>query len=275
MCTGVRQRAWQTWRRWLIGVVLISSCLCIFYWTRDKPAQVTIPPINYAPDSVTSRPFFAVSVDGKKGFINRSGTMVIEPAFEGAYSSSEGLAAVKLANRWGFIDGKGELVIAPRFATAGSFHDGLSKVRIEFDSKVGFIDKTGKMAIEPEFDCAGDFRYGVARVGYATLLGRLKSSVADVNIECDYFYIDKGGQRVDVHGRNIGTSSSARGSTTVRKPFWKDGKMGFVDSGGNVVIKPRFQHVVLPFRDGLALFSTEDGTGYIDENGTIIWGPSK
>lgn len=63
--------------------------------------------------------------------------------------------AVKKDGKWGFVDSKGKMVIKPQFLDAGSFSNGLAAVNI--DGKWGYIDKTGKVVIEQQFDGAKEF----------------------------------------------------------------------------------------------------------------------
>jgi hypothetical protein len=81
-------------------------------------------------------------IDEKWGFIDRQGTIVIEPSFDAAESFSQGLAKVKVGDKWGFIDRQGAVAIAPIYDEVDSFHDDMAWIRI--DKKVGYIDQTGK-----------------------------------------------------------------------------------------------------------------------------------
>ncbi len=73
--------------------------------------------------TVTDEPA-AVAQDGKWGFMDNQGEMVIEPQYEDARSFCNGYAAVKQKGVWGFIDAQGEMVIEPQFADARDFSDG-------------------------------------------------------------------------------------------------------------------------------------------------------
>lgn len=98
-------------------------------------------------------PLFLISVDGKYGYIDKTGKIVINPQFDdGAGSFSEGLASVEIGDKWGFIDKTGKYVINPRFFYACSFSEGLAWVKIgdwKTGYKTGYIDKTGKYIWEP------------------------------------------------------------------------------------------------------------------------------
>ncbi|EPZ6837230.1 WG repeat-containing protein, partial [Campylobacter coli] len=55
-----------------------------------------------------------------------------------------------LNGKWGFIDKSGKIVIESKFDDAWYFREGLAAV--ELNGKYGFIDKSGKIIAKPEFD---------------------------------------------------------------------------------------------------------------------------
>ncbi len=64
----------------------------------------------------------------KHGYINKTGTFVIEPKFGYADSFSNGRAAVSVGDRWGFVDKHGNMVIPAEFTRARKFSEGLAAV---------------------------------------------------------------------------------------------------------------------------------------------------
>ena len=56
-------------------------------------------------------------------------TLVSDFRWDGAHDFSEGLAAVKKDGKWGFIDLSGNLVIDTVYDSAGSFSEGLCAVQ--------------------------------------------------------------------------------------------------------------------------------------------------
>lgn len=75
----------------------------------------------------------------------------IAPAFLSVRDFSEGLAPVQAQNgKWGYIDKTGTMVIAPQFDLAYGHSDGLAGVRI--GDLRGFIDRRGTLVIAPEFE---------------------------------------------------------------------------------------------------------------------------
>jgi hypothetical protein len=73
--------------------------------------------------------YAAVCVDGKWGFIDSSGSVVIEPQYDDAKSFSIGLAAVSVDGMWGYINASGEYRLMPVFTDAKPFStDGIAAV---------------------------------------------------------------------------------------------------------------------------------------------------
>lgn len=106
-------------------------------------------------------PFEADS--GKWGYLDPNGEVVIKPQFDWAISFHEGLALVQVGELWGYIDRTGKIVIEPKFGWAQSFSEGLAGVREQFNS-YGFIDKSGNWIIEPQFNWVSEFKEGFALV---------------------------------------------------------------------------------------------------------------
>jgi hypothetical protein len=74
----------------------------------------------------------------------------------------EGLAAMCLNGKAGYIDKTGKFAIAPKFEETRPFSEGLARVKL--NGKFGFINKAGKFVIEPQLLQAFDFREGLAAV---------------------------------------------------------------------------------------------------------------
>jgi len=64
--------------------------------------------------------------NGKFGFADKSGAIVIAPQYEATLAFAEGLAAVSLDGKWGFIDKSGKMVIKPAFIDVKPFSEGLA-----------------------------------------------------------------------------------------------------------------------------------------------------
>lgn len=87
-----------------------------------------------------------VELNGKYGFIDKTGKFVIEPQFRDASQFFEGLAIIETIDfKQGVIDKSGKIVFGPVDAGINPFKDGLAIVFEKDD--VYYIDKTGKRVL--------------------------------------------------------------------------------------------------------------------------------
>ena len=108
--------------------------------------------------------FMPIQKDGKYGFADDSGKVVIPCQWKKAYQFSEGLARVKDENgNCGYIDKTGKVVIPCQWKKAYQFSEGLAHVEDD-NKKWGYIDKTGKVVIPYQWEEASSFSNGLAGV---------------------------------------------------------------------------------------------------------------
>jgi hypothetical protein len=102
----------------------------------------------------------------KVGFVDSSGSIVIDYIFDGADDFSEGYAPVykTINNRdyYGFINEQGNLEIDYIYEYAESFSNGLSLVRL--NRNFGYINCKGDVIIPFRYDYASSFKEGKALV---------------------------------------------------------------------------------------------------------------
>lgn len=98
-----------------------------------------------------------------EGFINMAGKVVIgEPYSLLASDFSNGLSRISMDGKYGYMNTQGKVVVVPQFDLAGEFREGLAWVFV--NGKYGYINVKGGIVIEPQFDYAEDFSFGMARV---------------------------------------------------------------------------------------------------------------
>ncbi len=95
------------------------------------------------------------------GYINTKGEWAIEPKFMAGkdFDKISGLARVKYKDQWAYVTMDGEIIYVDT-DTWGDFYNGLAKGRK--NGKLGFFDKTGNFVIEPQFEGVRNFRNGFA-----------------------------------------------------------------------------------------------------------------
>jgi hypothetical protein len=110
-----------------------------------------------------------IKVDGKYGFKDIDGNIIVKPQFTAAhlnFSVREGLVGVAIGGKddtlWGFIDRSGKWVIRPAYQEVRPFHDGLAAVKV--NDKWGYIDTKERLIIEPLFDAAYMFIDGLGKI---------------------------------------------------------------------------------------------------------------
>jgi hypothetical protein len=85
------------------------------------------------------------------GLVRADGSWLIEPKFQQAEPLSDGLARVTLNGKVGFIDRTGNLVVEPTFDKALSFTPGVGRTSVERDGVVGVIDKAGAWVFQTSY----------------------------------------------------------------------------------------------------------------------------
>jgi WG containing repeat len=210
-----------------------------------------------------------VSERGKYFFINRKGERITRE-FDGAFDFSEDRAAVIVDHKVGYIrrDGTFALPAIHQGASGIDFSEGFVAVRI--DGKVGFMDTTGSIIVKPSYDDAYPFSEGLAAVkaggkwGYIDMRG-------NVVVALQY--------RV-AHTFAEGVASAQLSGT---------GKWGYIDKDGTFALPPVYDSA-LPFCAGVAQVASfhpigvdsicrtqryEGKHGIIEHRGDYIWRDSE
>lgn len=83
-----------------------------------------------------------VEKDGRTGYVDLEGKLVIPMLFERGYQFTQGLAAVKHNGMWGYIDTKGEVYMPFVFDVASPYHWG--RAEVVFNGNTSKVDLTGR-----------------------------------------------------------------------------------------------------------------------------------
>ena len=215
-----------------------------------------------------------VLVDGKWGCLDQASRWVIPPQFPRMIRFRQDRALMLKGNKYGYLDTTGQWAIPPRFSGGQWFSDGLAAVQVGGvregrrirGGKWGFVSLDGKMAIPPRFAWVGSFSEGIARVGLQDSTGG----------EIVTQYINTGGDVLFTGQPWPGGAEFCQGLAMVTAP---DGRVGFIDKTGKLVIDTKFLQG-RSFADGLAAVLSYTNThqpqkrwGYIDRDGKIVIPP--
>lgn len=193
-----------------------------------------------------------VTLNGKDGLINTKGEILVPfGKYKSIYLFHEGLAQVIGQNSlYGFINAKGKEVIPCKYVSAGAFLDGLSQV--ENNNKIGYINKSGKIVVPIIYEDAEDPTLPYVNEIKVEKNGKwgLLSMKGTVLVEPVY---DEIHQIVD-------------GMRLVKK----DGKYGYMNSKDRLVIKCKYDKAY-PFSEGKAFIEYKGKYGTVNKSGKEKW----
>ncbi|OHD53420.1 MAG: hypothetical protein A2014_04025 [Spirochaetes bacterium GWF1_49_6] len=150
-------------------------------------------------NSLSAEGLLPIWVNGKWGFIDNTGKIIVAPMYDFAFPSSDGMNMVKEGAKFGYVNIEGKAIISPKFTEAYPFTGGIARIkmkdfyayinkvgqiiasadfeeaydlidglaRVKLNGKYGYINSFGEVAIQPKFANAGDFHQGYAMVKFA------------------------------------------------------------------------------------------------------------
>ena len=191
--------------------------------------------------------------DGKWGFINKKGEVIIKPKYDYVANFNEGLAyvsineydrdSIKKINKGGFINQKGEEVIKfkDKISYVSYFSDGVVAYSDdESFEEWGCMDKSGQKIIKPTKDISSGFFF---IDGYASFTDNSKNGI-----------INKDGEKVIRAKYEVAFYS--KGLVLIKD----QDKFGFINIDGEEIIKPEYEES-LPFLGNNTI--VKDGSSYI------------
>lgn len=230
--------------------------------TLQPPTFITPSPAS----RLGPRKLLPTKINGRYGYSNRQGQLVIPAQFDMASAFFEGLAAVCVGpckykvvkkcrytqsssvelweGKWGFIDESGKYVVNPQYDAVHVFIEGLAAVCLgeECEARIwdsgykrkhavkwGFIDRRGQVVIEPRYNAIMDFSDGLAG---ACLLDCTEEKKAR------WGYVDKNGEVV-VNGQFNGVADFWDGIAMVVLGSGDDLRTGFIDRDGKYIVNPQ------------------------------------
>jgi hypothetical protein len=217
--------------------------------------------MNVAHDPLT--PLLPVVVEGRCGFIHRTGKLVVQPEFDTCQDFADGRAVVTVGSKTLVINEKGKAVFEPKSRVYGArFSDGLISVcsRADTCTPIGYLDKDGRMAIQPQFDTGFPFSDGRALI----------------HVDNRWGYIDKEGKTV-IPPKYLQASPFKNGMAQVHtyenNAEWRGPRWFYIDTNGKIIRsqKPREPEMLVNGFAAMKLGPME--WTLIDEKGEIAFHP--
>jgi hypothetical protein len=226
-------------------------------YINDKGEFIIRPQYDYAED-FQDYGLAVVTIANNSGVINTSGKYILEPVYETIGQFSEGRAAVKDKDGFKVVDEAGKVITKDSYEYIGTYQDRralFSSMVNESKYLYGYLDREGNEVIPAKYENAYDFNNGKALVQIA---------------DNDYGLINSNGEILSRYNYNF-VGDHGDGLLAFKKTI--DGKFGYMDEAGNVVIPPQFDSA-LPFEAGRAVVGMAQNYlsryGVIDKEGNFI-----
>lgn len=219
-------------------------------------------------------------------FISFLVTFVVISCSEGS-EEYDSLYPVLQNGKWGYVDKSGSIVVNPQFASADYFSEGLARVQTT-DGKYGYIDETGNYVIQPKYNGATQFSDGMAFVvttGSSPICIDAKGEVKFSLKQVENVYAFSDGMARISDAKFLFGFVNTKGEVVVNMQYedakdFSEGmaavkqkdKWGFIDEKGKLVIAPQFDNVS-DFHEGKAAFFDGAIWGYIDTEGNYVINP--
>jgi hypothetical protein len=228
-------------------------------------------PHAFAQDAPQGAQLTPVYENGKWGYGERGGKVVIAARFDAALPFTNGIARVGVVDeeypeidarpniKWGYIDERGRVLVELRYAVLRDYSEGLAAAAVldaerperpgvgrleRRNLKWGYVDRAGREVIPAKFISAGDFAEGLAAVNPGGVGGEGGGSLCGPR--GDYGYIDRTGAFViKPQFTHASKFQNGRARVSVGRITYAGrclccnprfvGKHGFVNRGGTFV----------------------------------------
>ena len=188
-------------------------------------------------------------------YIDKKGNLAFgkDRTFSNAKPFSNGMAAFR-DKKWGYIDTSGKEVIKTQFDCAYYFGTELAPVKM--GDKFGIINKTGKLVFEAKYDYVTEFVNG-------------KASIWKGN---NYSYITSEGEIVSGKVKNNENINFIDGIALIKivNNDVHEYRYGYIKEDGSWLVKPELEYGS-EFSNGEAYFYKDNKLGYVDTKGKIRW----
>ncbi len=199
------------------------------------------------------------------GFVNNIGNEIAPPIYRKASRFSEGLAVLSKEGFIEIVDKTGKLTATNIiYNQSRVFKEGLCAVQSK-DSFWGFINTKGDLIIPMIYEKEDDFKNGKTQVSFN---GKT-------------LFLDKTGREINENGLNTEKNSGAIVyEDRISSPFFSSitavklkGKWGLLDANNKLISAVKYDNILFPKNDGMAMVTVKDKQGYINLLGEEVIPP--
>lgn len=234
-------------------------------------------------------PLYRFVRNGKAGYINQAGKIVIEPKLEfyGNHSGEffDGLQA-EAGSFGNYVDASGKVAIEKEFERAWDFSEGLAVAMPKGGDKWGYINRSGDFVIAPRFETfpkgyVYSFSENLAKIQVGKKYGFIDRT-GEFVVEPQFLHADSFRDemaRVVTEGPCILFSTSiCPGSQTLGEKSTETQKVSacqfsFINKQGKLISAERFDGAK-PFGEGLAPVLSGGKWGYLNKTGEMVIKPT-
>lgn len=291
----------------IFNIIILLFAACSFFTdSTNKKDKETVSIVDANNNKIDTALYPAYKMSGtlkKWGFINISGTFVIEPKYDNVNKfTDKGIALVSNglndSIEYSLIDKAGKMVAGPFYSSYQTpvFEDGYIVIRTK-DNKSFIYSDNGKKVFETPYDiihysndmfCFSQGTHPYMFYGFLDNKGNIVipatfeycnefvGDKASVNLNNGkYAVINKKGEVLTTHNNHLELVETAEGMEPFRDEV--SNKWGYKNEAGEIVITPKFENVN-KFEEGVAIVEYSIGEytnfyGLIDLKGNYILEP--
>ncbi len=242
----------------ILSYSVLAILLCCSFYFQDGGSEI----------STEKKTLYLISENGKWGFIDKTGNVILPANYYSAQDFSEGLAAVRKSGLYGYIDRNGKFLIAEQYDYAEPFVNG--RARVYLNGKPYYIDRSGKKLFEHGFTTIGNY-------------GEHTYAAAETK-EGKICLIDISGKQLtapDFEEIGVFHDGVSVAIKYVESKAYRDREPGVIDSLGNLVVEFDIYREIADYSDGLSIatLKTKDPNNRqektewncIDTKGNIVY----
>lgn len=210
---------------------------------------------------------------GRWGYMDITGRVVLDPAYDAAEPFSEGRAKVRVGDAYGFINPSGTVVVPVRFSSAAAFSQGRALVSegAERAKRYGFVDPAGNVVVSCDLLLAYSYSEGRALVQFREYRLPWLAQLFKRRAEALTGFLDLDGRVVFELPREA--ASFSEGLAPFFQPaLLSSGRWGYVRPDGSVAIPPTYRGTAYRFNGGLARVVQNEEFTFIDSTGRSAFG---